>query len=104
MIGKRTSLHRTLRRGAVLAACLLATGCSAPFGARKASPQAVRRALTANVLSSDELSDFSRIVLHRQNLTDAFEDWYAYVRSSLPTRPAKRRRAVQPSRERRANP
>jgi pimeloyl-ACP methyl ester carboxylesterase len=57
----------------VLLACLLVAGCSAPFGARRASPQDVRRELTANVLSAGEMSNFSEIVLRRQNLSDAFD-------------------------------
>jgi pimeloyl-ACP methyl ester carboxylesterase len=48
-------------------------GCSVPFGVRHASPEAVHRALTANVLSAGELSNFSRIALHRRNLTEAFD-------------------------------
>jgi pimeloyl-ACP methyl ester carboxylesterase len=49
-------------------------GCAAPFGVRPASPEEVHRSLTANVLSTGDLSNFSRIMLHRRNLTDLFED------------------------------
>jgi pimeloyl-ACP methyl ester carboxylesterase len=41
---------------------------------RHASPEKVHRALTANVLSTGDLSNFSSIALHRQNLTEAFDD------------------------------
>jgi pimeloyl-ACP methyl ester carboxylesterase len=57
---------------AVLA--LLAVGCSAPYGVRRVSPEAVHRSLTENVLSTGELSSFSRIALHRRNLTESFEN------------------------------
>ncbi len=56
----------------VLAACLLIAGCSAPFGVRRASPEAVHRALTGNVLTTGDLSGVSTIALHRRNLTEAF--------------------------------
>jgi len=62
-------------RGILL--CLLAilvAGCAAPFGVRRASPEAVHRSLTANVLSSGDLSNFSEIALHRHNLTEAYRD------------------------------
>jgi pimeloyl-ACP methyl ester carboxylesterase len=57
-----------------LVACVLISGCAAPFGVRRASPEAVHRSLTANVLSTGELSNFSEIALHRLNLTDAYRD------------------------------
>lgn len=57
-----------------LSLAFLAAGCSAPFGVRQASPEAVHRALTANVLSTGELSNFSAIALHRRHLTEAFKD------------------------------
>jgi hypothetical protein len=57
-----------------LAICFLLAGCSAPFGVRHASPEKVHRSLTANVLSTGELSNFSQIALHRRNLTEAFDD------------------------------
>jgi pimeloyl-ACP methyl ester carboxylesterase len=58
----------------VLAGCLIAAGCAAPYGVRRSSPEAVHRSLTANVLSTGELSNFSQITLRRQNLTVAFEE------------------------------
>lgn len=63
-----------LRVFACAAVCLLADGCAAPFGVRRASPEAVHRSLTGNVLSTGELSSFSKIALHRRNLTDAYDD------------------------------
>ena len=59
---------------AMMVTCLLPAGCAAPFGVRRASPEAVHRALSANVLSTGDLSNFSRIVLHRRNLTEAFDE------------------------------
>jgi pimeloyl-ACP methyl ester carboxylesterase len=59
---------------ALLVACFLVAGCAAPFGVRRASPEAVHRSLTGNVLSTGDLSNFSKIALHRRNLTDAYRD------------------------------
>lgn len=53
---------------------LVAAGCSAPYGVRRASPEAIHRSLTANVLSSGELSNFTQVMLHRWNLTERFAD------------------------------
>jgi len=64
---------------AVLLCGILSIGCTAPFGVRPASPEEVHRSLTANVLSTGDLSNFSRIMLHRRNLTDPFEDHPADV-------------------------
>jgi pimeloyl-ACP methyl ester carboxylesterase len=55
-------------------ACVLAAGCAAPFGVRHASPEAVHRSLTANVLTTGELSNSSQIILRRENLVEAFDD------------------------------
>jgi len=66
-------VRRPLRGYCVLAACFLVTGCAAPFGARPASPQELRRSLNANVLSTGEISTFSEILLRRHNLTDVFD-------------------------------
>ncbi len=69
--------HATSSRraaSALLIGGLLLAGCAAPFGVRPASPEEVHRSLTANVLSTGDLSNFSRIMLHRRNLTDPFED------------------------------
>lgn len=72
---------RARRRGttAVLAATILLaglfpSGCGAPFGVNRSSPEKIHRSLTSNVISTGDLSSFSQIVLHRRNLTDAFED------------------------------
>lgn len=66
-------IRGTLGGCCVLVACLLLTSCAAPFGARRASPQDVRRELTANVLSTGDPSSFSQILLRRQNLTDTYD-------------------------------
>jgi pimeloyl-ACP methyl ester carboxylesterase len=52
--------------------CLAVAGCAAPFAVRHAAPEKVHRSLTANVLSTGELSGVSRIALHRRNLTEAY--------------------------------
>jgi pimeloyl-ACP methyl ester carboxylesterase len=56
----------------LLAGCVLAAGCAAPFGVRRASPEVVHRTLTANVVSTGELSNTTEIVLRRQSLTDLY--------------------------------
>ncbi len=72
--GSRELGAALVRGGVLLMLGLAPAACSAPFGARQASPEAVRRELTANVLSSGEPSRFSEILLHRQNLNDLFDD------------------------------
>lgn len=64
------------RRGMAAMALLGVTvmaGCAAPFGVHKASPKAVQRALTSNVLTTGELSNASQIALRRQNLLEVFD-------------------------------
>ena len=57
----------------ILVTSVLVAGCAAPFGVRHASPRAVHRSLTSNVLTTDELSNASQIVLRRQNLVEEFD-------------------------------
>ena len=77
----------------VLAVCLFVAGCAAPFGVRHASPDVVHRSLTANVLTTGDLSSFSEIVLHRQNLTDTFN---AYPEATLRTLHARMQDGILP--------
>ncbi|MGH7788397.1 MAG: hypothetical protein ACRERC_16125 [Candidatus Binatia bacterium] len=60
-------------RALVLGCCLLATGCAAPFGVRRASPQVMHRTLTDNVLSDGKLSNTTEIMLRRQNLIELYD-------------------------------
>jgi len=64
--------EETARRIFLCLLALLVSGCAPPFGVRRASPEAVHRSLTANVLSSGELSSFTEIALRRHNLTEAY--------------------------------
>lgn len=57
-----------------IGATVLVAGCAAPFGVRHASPEAVHRSLTANVLSAGELSSVTEIALHKRNLSRAFDE------------------------------
>ena len=59
-------------RAVLLALCVCAAGCAAPFGIRRASPQAVHRTLTDNVVSTGELSNNTEIVLRRQDLVELY--------------------------------
>jgi pimeloyl-ACP methyl ester carboxylesterase len=52
----------------LLIGALFASGCAAPFGVRRVSPEEVHRTLTGTVLSTGKLSNFTRIQLRRQNL------------------------------------
>lgn len=58
----------------VLASLLFAAGCATPIGVVRGTTQETYYALTANVLSAGELSSWSTQVLHRNNLTEKFED------------------------------
>ncbi len=53
-------------------ACLLAAGCSQPVSARRVDPRTAYRTQTANTLSSADLSNPTRIVLRRHNMTAEF--------------------------------
>jgi hypothetical protein len=69
----RSRSAANMAKGFVYAACLLIVGCAAPFGVRYASPEAVHRSLTANELSTGELSNVTQITLRRLNLTEGFQ-------------------------------
>jgi len=58
----------------VVVACLAVAGCAAPFGVRHASPNAVYRSLSGNVLTRGELSNSTEILLRKENLAQAFGD------------------------------
>jgi len=51
---------------------ILLTGCATPVGVTKLDPKQVQRNLTANILSSDELSSYTRQILNRSNLAEKF--------------------------------
>src|SRR3972149_8546292 len=57
-----------------LALLLLAAGCATPIGVVRGTTQETYYALTANVLSAGEPSSWSKQLLHRNNLTEQFED------------------------------
>src|SRR5512135_401637 len=57
-----------------LALLLFAAGCATPIGVVRGTTQETYYALTANVLSAGEPSSWSTQVLHRDNLTEQFED------------------------------
>jgi hypothetical protein len=52
--------------------CLLIVGCTTPVGVERVDPQALYRTVTRNVLSSGKLSESTRIVLTRWDLTGQF--------------------------------
>jgi pimeloyl-ACP methyl ester carboxylesterase len=53
---------------------VVATGCATPIGVVRGTTQQTYYALTANVLSAGEPSSWSKQVLHRDNLTERFEE------------------------------
>jgi pimeloyl-ACP methyl ester carboxylesterase len=70
--------HARLRRRAstrlavVLLCCLVIVGCTSPVGVERVDPQTLYRAQTRNVLASGDLSEATRIVLTRSDLTERF--------------------------------
>jgi len=50
------------------------TGCGPLVGLKRLSARDVGRSYTSNVLSTDDLSDVTRIALRRHNLTEKFDD------------------------------
>ena len=53
---------------------VLATGCAPLVGMKRISARDVGRSYTSNVLSTDDLSDVTRIALRRHNLTEQFDN------------------------------
>ena len=64
-------------------------GCATPVGVRQLDPKQVQRNLTANILSSDELSAPTQHILNRSNLSEKFqsqpEEVIAELHKGLPT-------------------
>jgi pimeloyl-ACP methyl ester carboxylesterase len=58
----------------VLALGIAVTGCAPLVGLKRISARDVGRSYTSNVLSTDDLSDVTRIALRRHNLTEKFDD------------------------------
>jgi triacylglycerol esterase/lipase EstA (alpha/beta hydrolase family) len=58
-------------------------GCATPVGVRKLDPKQVQRNLTTSILSSDELSSYTRQILNRADLTDKFKKKPAEVLAAL---------------------
>ncbi|TFH27676.1 MAG: hypothetical protein E4H00_09330, partial [Myxococcales bacterium] len=52
---------------------LAAAGCAAPFSVHQLAPREAQLALTGNVLTTGELSDFTKIVLRKHDLLSSFE-------------------------------
>jgi pimeloyl-ACP methyl ester carboxylesterase len=59
---------------ALLLLLCFAAGCATPIGVVRGTTQQTYYALTANVLSAGEPSSWSKQVLHRNNLSEQFED------------------------------
>ena len=57
---------------ALLLCCVAIAGCTTPIGVARVDPQVVYRQQTRNILSGDELSQATRIVLTRWNLSQRF--------------------------------
>lgn len=58
-------------------------GCATPVGVRKLDPKQVQRNLTTSILSSDELSSYTRQILNRADLSDKFKKQPAEVLAAL---------------------
>ncbi|MGH7354887.1 MAG: hypothetical protein ACRELS_09970, partial [Candidatus Rokuibacteriota bacterium] len=56
------------------ASALIASACATPVGVTRGNTQAVQLELTANALSAGRPSEWSKQVLHRNSLFDAFSD------------------------------
>jgi len=63
------------RRTAIYSCCLtlLLGGCATPIQVARLDPHEVERELDSNVISTGRLSEATRIVLHRENLSDSFD-------------------------------
>ena len=64
----------------------LLAGCTTPIKVQHMDPGQVERQLESNVISTGRLSEATRIVLHRENLSDQFETDPEGARASLHSR------------------
>jgi hypothetical protein len=64
---------------------VLATGCAPLVGVKRLSPRDAGRSFTSNVLSTDDLSDATRIALRRHDLTELFDNQPAAALAQLHT-------------------
>ena len=68
---------------AAFAVAILVAGCATPVGVRHLDPKQFQRTLTANVLSSDEVSAPTVQILNRAGLGEKFRSKPAEVLASL---------------------
>ena len=68
-----------------LALGITVAGCAPLVGVKRISARDVGRAYTSNVLSTDDLSDATRIALRRHNLTEQFDNQPAVALAQLHT-------------------
>jgi pimeloyl-ACP methyl ester carboxylesterase len=66
--------RRTPLLGLLACLTLLSAACATPIGVVRGSTQEVHQELTANVLSAGRPSEWSKQVLHRENLSERFTD------------------------------
>jgi len=62
-----------MRLGLSSALVVLIAGCTPPIHVKRLDPHYVERELDSNVISTGRLSETTRIVLHRENLSTRFE-------------------------------
>ncbi|HSK29461.1 MAG TPA: hypothetical protein VLA17_05810, partial [Candidatus Limnocylindria bacterium] len=65
--------RQLMHLGALFGLLLLINACATPIGVVRGTTQEMHYALTANVLSAGEPSNWSKQVLHRMNLTERFD-------------------------------
>jgi hypothetical protein len=62
---------------------LLLIGCATPIQVQRVDPRVVHRELTTNVISTGDLSEPTRIVLHREDLDEYFNSYPEQVIANL---------------------
>src|SRR6266850_1258745 len=82
---KRTPARRIGSVLCCIIALLLAAGCETPVGVERLDASAAQRRLTANVLTTDELSPQARNVLRRWVLSERYDDDPAGAITALQT-------------------
>jgi triacylglycerol esterase/lipase EstA (alpha/beta hydrolase family) len=81
---KHLLLNTKMTAGLLLLVFTLAVGgCATPVGVKQLDPKQVQRNLTANILSSDQLSSSTQQILNRANLTERFRSDPAGVLAEL---------------------
>jgi hypothetical protein len=73
VVARRRPAGRSSAALGVLPILSLLAGCATPIEVVRLDPHKVEHQLDSNVISTGRLSEFTRVVLHRENLSGYFQ-------------------------------